>query len=310
MTLYKERTCFNDVAFEWLEYVKITRKPATYTKYLNVFNCYIRKSIGIKSISEISARDIDRLLNNLGHSSISIKKSIISVTNLILNFAKDNGYEGDIAKVKNNIIKNHSQERHIETLGRYEQKRLLEYVTTNVSPYNIGITFALVQGLRIGEICALTWEDIDFDNKVLHVRKTVQRLPSSESDKKTSLVITKPKSFSSERKIPISDLCLKLLKNTQKNTPYIIGGDFPCDPRTLQYNFKRTLKTLNIKSYKFHALRHTFATNCVEIGVDTKSLSELLGHSSVSITLNIYVHPSMELKRNHLNNLSSYFRRL
>lgn len=165
----------------------------------------------------------------------------------------------------------------------------------------------LFTGLRLGEICALKWSDIDLENRILTVNSTVQRLYTEGYKTMTALIETMPKSECSRREIPLSDTALEIFASFTTDTKYVFGGDKPLEPRTLQYQFKKILKDAKLPDKNFHILRHTFSTNCIEGGTDVKSLSEMLGHSDVQITLNRYVHPSMDTKRQYMNDLSKFY---
>ena len=143
--------------------------------------------------------------------------------------------------------------------------------------------------------------------QLLHVNRTVQRISIDNAEQKTILIETMPKSFHSKREIPISTQLYTVLQEFYCNDIYVLNGNRPMEPRTLQNRFKKYLKLSGIREMNFHSLRHTFATNCIQTGADIKSVSEVLGHSDVKITLNRYVHPSMDTKREHLNSLSSIY---
>lgn len=178
----------------------------------------------------------------------------------------------------------------------------------------------------------MKWEDLDTDSQMIAVNRTVQRLyledvqetdgwqnadnlqKAGAGQRKTILVETTPKSAHSKREIPLSPTVLALINQLQQNheqdkgeKAYIFGGDKPMEPRTIQNHFRKVLTSAGIKYKNFHVLRHTFSTNCIEGGTDVKSLSELLGHSDVQITLNRYVHPSMDIKRKYLDALSAFY---
>lgn len=180
----------------------------------------------------------------------------------------------------------------------------MQFLHNNMDISKAGIFLCLSTGLRLGEVCALKWEDIDIEQKILHVNRTVQRIESKDGFQKTALLETPPKSSFSNREIPISDSLLQILAHFRKTEQgYVLCTHKPMEPRTYQNHFKRYLQTINAPSYNFHTLRHTFATNCIDNGMDIKSLSEILGHSDVQITLNRYVHPSMDTKRKYINAL-------
>jgi integrase len=197
-------------------------------------------------------------------------------------------------------------------LSRGEQKRLEENIYANPDLCNCGILLCLYTGLRIGELCALKWENISLPDKVIHVTKTMQRTQKLTDREKirTEVIITEPKSACSNRKIPIPKNIVRVLTPLQASPDaFFLSGrsDRYVEPRTMQNRFRHVLSQSNIDVMNFHVLRHTFATRCVELGFDIKSLSEILGHANVNITLNRYVHPSMELKEKNMDMLSELF---
>ena len=175
----------------------------------------------------------------------------------------------------------------------------MTYLNEEFDRNALGIALSLHTGIRIGELCALQWKDIDLTNRTITVRKTVQRIKCYGGKNKTKLVITEPKSASSARIIPIPDCLIVVLEKFKDNADkYVLSGKYsPVEPRTVQYRFASVLKKANLPSVHYHSLRHAFATNCISLGFDVKTLSEILGHSSVEITLNRYVHSSLDRKR-------------
>lgn len=153
----------------------------------------------------------------------------------------------------------------------------------------------------------MQWEDIDFEKRIITVRKTIQRIQVKNEKTKTRLIITEPKSSNSVRDIPIPDYLIKLLyKYINSDKIYVLSGtEKTVEPRTMQYRFAKVLKNSDLPSVHYNSLRHLFATNCIELGFDIKTLSEILGHNSVEITLNCYVHSSMERKRACMNLISN-----
>lgn len=202
-----------------------------------------------------------------------------------------------------------SSKANIELLDDTQQEKMQQYIAENPSNTTLGIALSMSTGIRIGELCALQWEDIDLRKRILTVRKTMQRIQTPHETTKTKLIIAEPKSESSKREIPIPECVVSLLdKFKDKAKEYLISGSNKVtEPRTLQYRFASILNNVKLLSIHFHALRHMFATNCVKLGFDIKSLSEILGHSSVEITLNRYVHSSIEQKRNYMKRLSMAF---
>ena len=180
------------------------------------------------------------------------------------------------------------QRNEISVLNESERKNLQNHLVNNLNNTNIGILLTMYSGMRIGEIGALKWEDIDLNNGIIHISRTIQRIKDKSGNSKTKLVIGTPKSKTSERDIPIPDFLVDILKarNCNENN-FILSGTYkPTEPRTIQNRFKSVLKKCGIRNVNFHLLRHTYATVCIENGFDAKTVSELLGHASVNITLN------------------------
>ena len=186
-------------------------------------------------------------------------------------------------------------------------KKILDHIKANFSFKALGIYICLTTGLRIGEICALRWEDIDTQAGTLQVKRTIERIYILEGEKKhTELVINDPKTPNSIREIPLSVEALSLIKPLMKvvnSRFYVISNDSKpieptvIEPRTYRAYYKRLMESLGIPAIKFHGLRHSFATRCIESNCDYKTVSVLLGHSDISTTLNLYVHPNMEQKK-------------
>ena len=240
---------------------------------------------------------LEKLNTGLGIKTI---KDILIVLKMIMKHGVKNKWmdyaEWDI-KYPTNITS-----PEIEVLTVANHKKILDHIKDNFSFKALGIYLCLTTGLRIGEICALRWEDIDTQIGTLQVKRTIERIYIIDGEKKhTELVINDPKTPNSMREIPLSAEALSLIKPLMKvvNTRfYVISNDSkPIEPRTYRAYYKRLMKTLNIPAIKFHGLRHSFATRCIESNCDYKTVSVLLGHSDISTTLNLYVHPNMEQKK-------------
>ena len=194
------------------------------------------------------------------------------------------------------------EKQEVEVLSKVNQRKIMEFVKSNFTFQNLGIYICLSAGLRIGEVCALTWDDIDAEQGVIYVNKTIQRIYLvGEIEKRTEVIIDTPKSKNSIREIPMTRDLLRIVKPLKK----VVNGSFyvltnssvPTEPRTYRNYYKRLMKQLDIPALKFHGLRHSFATRCIESNCDYKTVSVLLGHSNISTTLNLYVHPNMEQKK-------------
>ena len=199
------------------------------------------------------------------------------------------------------------EQKEIRVFSAEEQANLLTYLQENMDPIALGIVVCFFTGIRIGELCALTWDDFSLTDGKMQVHKTMQRIRvDGLKERKTAVQIFAPKSVCSIRTIPLPKAILGLLKKYHTPGAFLLTceQDRFVEPRTMQNRFKRILASCDISDANFHAIRHTFATRCIELGFDVKSLSEILGHASVSITMNRYVHPTMALKSKNMNRLS------
>lgn len=309
-----EMELFEAIAIEWIESIKTQVKESTSNKYWNLLNSYILPNFGNKCLFEITygyvCEQCNQLLKTGGKKgdglSTKTVSDILSLIRNILQFAVQKGrtvvYDARSIQIKHQI-------KEMRVLSRSEQEKLCQYLYSDLNSYNIGILLCLFTGLRVGEVCALRWEDISFSEKTLHVHQTLQRIQDrSNTGSKTRIVITTPKSACSIRTIPIPDDLIELLIS-HKSSPlgfFLTNSEQEyLEPRTMENHFKKALQKSSVEPANYHSLRHTFATRCIELGFDVKSLSEILGHASVNITMNRYVHPSMELKKENMKRLSS-----
>lgn len=194
------------------------------------------------------------------------------------------------------------------TLSIAHQRILMQYLFKNPTPQNIGILLALCSGMRIGEVCALQWEDVDFMQKTITVRQTVGRVYNCEQ-KSTVMTLSAPKTKSSYREIPISEQLLQSLKTVRgtAQSSYVVGtATHSREPRSYRDYYNRLIKRLGIPHIVFHGLRHTFATRCIESQCDYKTVSVILGHSNVATTLNLYMHPNLNQKRRCIERMSDF----
>lgn len=302
-----------NISQEWIQMQKPQLKASSVAKYSNIMNSYLIPYFGSKKISTITRNDVRMFSRDLLESggvkanglSPKTVNSILSVMKNIFEFAMDEK-KLQITDISDISVK--QPQKPMKILGRQEQRRLSRYLCDNPSPCYLGILLSLYTGLRIGEICALKWEDICIHEQYLYVHRTMQRIQLFErTEKKTEVVIQTPKSDCSIRKIPIPNEVLQLLVPAQKSSDaFVLTGRIHSfvEPRCMENRFKTVARECGISDVNFHALRHTFATRCIELGFDIKSLSEILGHANVNITLNRYVHPSMELKQKNMNMLS------
>lgn len=297
---------------EWLASAKLRVKHSSYCCYEKLINKYIIRYFENICYGELSTPVIndfaDHMLkcgkaNGFGGLSAKSVHDILVVMRSVAKYAEQEyGYRNPMRNIS--MLKSESKEA--EVFNKHERGRLQKYLQRNPTESNIGILLAMYSGLRIGELCALTWNDVDFRNGILHVSKTVQRVSKGFGSSKTAVEITSPKSKTSVRDIPLpSFVCELLMQNKPLKKGYILSGTNKLvEPRTMQNRFKAVLKDCGIRNANFHLLRHTYATVCIESGFDAKTVSELLGHSNVNITLNRYVHSSMETKKKCVDKLN------
>ena len=312
----KEPTLFCHLANEWKQSVAPQVKESTYNKYSNLMDAYIIPAIGRYPINSLTNDIIEdqsnRFLISGGRNGMGLSpktvSDILSIIRCVLKYASKNG-NPIVCDVGSIQVRRHPKEMRV--LSRYEQTSLCKYIYGNLNPYTIGILLSLFTGIRIGELCALRWEDISLQEQTIRIHQTLQRVQDKSNGlQKTKIVITTPKSASSIRTIPLPDNLVKILKNYKAvDSGYFLTNSLDrfIEPRTMQYRFKTVLKNSAVEPANFHSLRHTFATRCIELGFDVKSLSEILGHASVNITMNRYVHPSLELKKQNMQRLTELF---
>lgn len=317
MMLLNKKILYKDWIYEWLLEKKDYIKESTYANYSNnIFNHIIPK-LGNYYISDINHKIIQDFLLELskngrkdGNGGLS-EKSIKDITIIIKGSIRKGINENKIKHFE--LLFNYPKDNNNKSLyilTKNEQNKITDYVLENITSKNIGLLIALYSGIRIGELCALQWKDFDFKNNKLIISKTIQRIYIKDKEKNTSkVIITTPKTINANREIPINkdfgDI-LKQIRNNPEN--YILSNDYKyIEPRTYRKYFNKVLKQLKIKQFNFHSLRHTFATNCISLGCDYKTVSELLGHSNVNITLNLYVHPRYSQKKKCIDLISKVF---
>lgn len=306
----KKSIKFNDLSREWLEIKKFSVKESTFAKYKNILTTHLDNLFESKNLEELNDNDYRHLFSKIFDEksiSISLKKSIYLVLKSILDLGeKKYGLE----HVDLSYVKIKSEKNDVQVLTDEEKKILSNYCQENLNYGTLSIYLSMYTGMRIGEICGLNWSDIDLENRVIYVTKTTQRLPSeNKSDTKTINKICTPKTKTSKREVVMTDFLVDYLliyKNTlrpESDECFLITNSLKIpEVRNVQRNFRRICQKLDI-NINFHILRHTFATNCVKYDIDIKTLSELLGHSNVSTTLNLYVHPSLEYKKQQINKI-------
>lgn len=304
---------FDKAANEWLSSRKGKVKPSSYNHYLNQYELHIRPVFGNQSLKNITSEQytqflIDKEKDGYSYGTLCLVRTIIM---MVLKYAEVNH---GIAAV-HDIYMPKQTKNAVEAFTKAEQLSLNHYLYKHIDHYANAVALSMYCGLRIGEVCALQWKDMNLDQGVLTVSKTLIRIQNKEdvNDSKTRIVIQKPKTSSSYRIVPIPDLLVNELLQSFHDDPeyYVITGtDHYMEPRVCLRKFKKIVSELNMEHYTFHACRHTYATRCVELGIDAKILSELLGHSSVRTTLDRYVHPSMDFKKSQVNRFSELYSKM
>lgn len=294
---------------EWYEAGKPRFKESTCVKYQTTLEKHIKPRLGGCFPLAFNNALIEQFSNELlFEEELSPKtvKDVLVVLRSILNYSAKR-FPGTFPQV--DICYPKEGRKEMRVLTREEQKRFVHFLLEDMDPCKFGVLLALLTGIRIGELCALRWNNISLQDNTIKISSTMQRLKDMELDRgaKTKIVIGSPKSDSSARTIPLSDhtaeLCGRMDPKSQ--AAFILTGtaDY-MEPRTLQYRMEKYTVCCGLEGVHFHTLRHTFATRCVEVGFEIKSLSEILGHANTTITLERYVHSSMELKRDNMNKLA------
>ncbi len=303
------------VGRKWLLETSNNLKESSVNKYESILKNYIFPEFREKDLSDITNVDLIRFCNKLireggnknqGLSSSTVNQ-IISVMNSLRLYALQRNFTVNYTTECVRIKKDKEETR---VFSVEEEQKLVSYLTSHYDLTSLGILLCLFSGLRVGELSALKWDDFDFYAGTFEITKTMQRVKADgQSDKKTVVKIMEPKSKCSIRTIPIPDNLKELLLSARKEGAFLLTGNKYkyVEPRTLQNRFKRILEKAGIEDANFHATRHSYATRCVEQKVETKCLTELLGHSNVSITLNRYVHPSMKLKTKEMAKFTRLF---
>ena len=286
---------------EWIDSIEHSVKKSTYQKYKSIIRNHIdTHTIGSTPVQLLSAKaysDFAKLKFDSGNLSAKTVNDILVVIGLALAYAEE---VYGIKKSKLQRLKETTREMRV--LSVEEQKRLEAYLYTDMDLYNFGVLLALYTGIRIGELCALRWEDIQDDCMI--ISKTLHRIQEGDY---TIIEATEPKTKSSNRVIPIPLFLQPIIRRYRRREGSVLKNrnGKPVEPRLMQLTFERMIKDCGLPKTNFHALRHTFATRCIEVGFDIKSLSEILGHADVKTTLNKYVHSSYEQKQKNMELLQS-----
>ena len=282
---------FETYCDEWLNMNRNKVKESTFVKYNSAFENHIKPYFGgckpEEITSEMTAEFVDQIIHTKRLSAKTAKDLAVLFKTVLKYAAKGNENMRIIEVAMPKTVQN-----QIRVLTKEEQQRLVDYLLKDMDHLKFGVLFALMTGLRVGEICALRFGDVDLEKKTVTVRETMQRIRDLDgSGAKTKIILTAPKSNTSARVVPLTnnafELCRAKVDKASPNAFLLSGSEnYMIEPHVLQYRIKKYSAACGIENMHFHVLRHTFATRCVEVGFEIKSLSEVLGHSSPSLTSN------------------------
>lgn len=287
-------------------------KPSTYESYYRCITKYVIpffQKHGDNRITEQAAAEFAGRISSNTELSGAYKRKILSIFKTALREIMKGAYES----VLNEISLPKAMSTNVQIFSVKEQRLIEKTLIEFQDKSALGILLCFYTGIRLGEICALKWVDIDFDAGTMIITRTVSRIKNfNDTGNKTILSVGMPKSQKSVRKIPLPQFVLDLIRKykiyaVDENNYILSGTKTPIDPRSYQKLFQKVLKKAGVKSRKFHAIRHTFATRALELGVDIKTLSEILGHANVSVTLNIYAHSMFEQKKKAIDKMNAMY---
>lgn len=298
---------FREISDLWKESKRKMVKHSTFCAYALILKSHLLPVFGDEI--EISEDGVQRFVLEKLQSGLSRKSvhDLLAVLKAVAKYgAKHSFFDYPGWDIQ---FPTETSSRKLPVLSLPNHRKLLKELSENPTTQNIGVMIALCCGLRIGEVCALKWENVDMHRRVITVRNTVSRIYNCDT-MRTEHYASSPKTKSSNREIPISPAllnALRVVKRQQTVNIYVVGeGSNPKEPRTYRETFCRLLKRLNIPPIVFHGLRHTFATRCIESQCDYKTVSVILGHSNVATTLNLYVHPNIDQKKRCIDRLNKF----
>ena len=296
---------------EWLRLNRSRVKESTHVKYNGMIEKHIKPRRGGFLVQSLSSVVIEQFSHDLLYEEELSPKSVKDVLTMLHSIVRYTAKQFPELLPMIEIVYPKVPKSEIRVLTKEEQTRLVKYLLNDMDECKFGVLLALLTGMRIGEVCALQWENVCIQEQTVKVKSTMQRLRNFDNNRtsKTKVVISDPKSDTSARVIPLTEYAAKLCRSRWCNNPaaFVLTGEANryIEPRTMQYKLERYTADCNLEGVHFHTLRHTFATRCVEVDFEIKSLSEILGHSNPRITLERYVHSSMELKRDNMKKLTA-----
>ena len=297
---------YADFALKWLEERKPFIKSSSYAAYATLLFNHLLPYWGEWDVAKIQEHDVQEFILRLAGpgGDVFSESYLRGIVGLLINILRDAARQrqAPIPFFRLHYPAQARGRRPMAVLSPSQREQLTAAVFADFTPCSCGILLALHTGLRIGELCALKWSSIDLDEGLVHVRQTMQRVYLKEASGRghTELLFGQPKSRSAEREIPLSRWMVETLHRLPAavGDAFLLSGTPHCvEVRTYRSSFGQFLKRHQLTHFHFHVLRHTFASRCIECGADPKTVSELLGHSTIAMTMNRYVHPRIEQKR-------------
>lgn len=305
-SLGNNRQTLKEAAELWIQSQSSYWKEGTYTSYRQILDKYVIPYLGNIPVRQITNRMLFDFATDLKQRENALSRNyVFQICALIRRVMRylNKQYDADLGIPENPVGREQFPRMFLpsETVLQI----LSDYLYANSDDDTcLGILIALHTGIRVGELSGLTWKDIDLEEEILYIRRNLLRVHKNNEPNTngnvTKVVSQKPKSSDSVRIIPLPPGLLPVLREHKKeDASYVVSGVKAAwaEPRTIQYRFEKILEKCQIEYFNFHMLRHAFATRCVSMGVDVKSLSEILGHSNIQLTLNLYVHSTIQQKR-------------
>lgn len=312
---------FSELSENWIQNYKHNIKPSTFEHYCYVVRSIIKPEIGNFNCKQINQTVLDKMFLQLQtiprkKTNTLLCKVLVHKTYMLTRAIIEFGQKEKKCKKFHPAFKRIKNPNEIHTKIKFfetdQYSIIIKHCNENHNFYSLGILLGLFQGLRIGEICGLKWEDLDLKHQRLTINRTVRRSVNPET-KKEEWIITSPKTVSSHRTIPINNTIYSWLNDLKTKNDYkgyiirnskdenLLEARFPCKPASLREYYKKMLKKYNLPILNFHCLRHTFASTAIHYGINPKTVSEILGHLDIKTTLNLYVHSNEEDKTTCVN---------
>ena len=300
---------YSDWIVNWLQRKEQLVKESTFAAYSNIVVNHLLPKFGKMKLEQITEEVIqDYVFELLKHGRLdgsgglgerASKDIVIVLKNTLRDAMRAKLIKTTVFEIR---FPSFNSQYKVKVLSPAEQKKLCDAVDSNLTTKSAGIFLSLYTGMRIGEVCALRWMDVDMDDRMIHINHTLQRVykKNLHGEGKSKLLLSTPKTKKSRRSIPISKTLFAVMKKLSPSQPdmfFLSGSEKMVEVRTFRTFFEAFLMRNGIEKFNFHVLRHTFATRCIEAGADCKTVSELLGHATVNMTLNLYVHPCLDQKR-------------